>query len=85
MPSSFKFWIMHFTTFCLCLYPESDSPVEDFLVRKHCGTKFWESLSLFTRRNLVVILEALKVEKSLGITIFVHKEKFGSNLRSLEG
>ena len=64
MPSSFKFWIMHFTTFCLCLYPESDSPVEDFLVRKHCGTKFWESLSLFTRRNLVVILEALKVENS---------------------
>ena len=64
MPSSFKFWIMHFTTFCLCLYPESDCPVEDFLVRKHCGTKFWESLSLFTRRNLVVILEALKVEKS---------------------
>lgn len=29
-PPSFKFWIVHFTTFCLCLHPESNSPLEGF-------------------------------------------------------
>ena len=64
MPPRFKFWIMHSTAFCLCLFPESNYPVVDLLVRKHHGTEFLGSWSLLTGGKLAVILEALKVEKS---------------------
>lgn len=64
MPPRFKFWIMHSIAFCLCLFPESNSPVVDLLVRKHHGTEFLGSRYLLTRGKLAVILEVLKVEKS---------------------